>query len=183
MSQASLRELASTQVGRIVLGLFGGVTVGALTMIVGQISGLLPLGEPRTLRAPCRPASVHALVPGGMVVRDGGGRTSAACEATARPRRPAWLEVEVEKAWSSGRAKADHRRGCASLAGLGPVARPPGLGDEACAATDRGVLPEATVLVRRGALRVTVRYASAAKDAAAVERDAVAAARRVTASL
>ncbi|GLZ15137.1 hypothetical protein Acsp04_53720 [Actinomadura sp. NBRC 104425] len=182
MSSGSLRELSANPIGLAVYGLFGGCIVGTLTVLIGQITGLLPLGEPRTLRVPCRDASLTALVPGGEVWNRTG-HTGAECEMRARPPRHAHLEIKIKKAWTAGMARDDHLRGCGSLNGLGAVGRPPGLGDEACVVTDRGMLPETTVLVRRGALRITVRYGSAAKTAAAVESEAVAAARHVTASL
>jgi hypothetical protein len=182
VSGASLRSLAANPIGQAVYALFGGCVVGTLTVLIGQITGVLPLGEPRMLRVPCRDASLTALVPGGEVWNRTG-RTGAECEMRVGAPRHAHLDIRIDKAWTKGMAREDHLRGCGSLNGVGAVGRPPGLGDEACMVTDRGMLPETTVLVRRGALRITVRYGSAAKSAAAVESDAVAAARRVTASL
>ncbi|ROO86289.1 hypothetical protein EDD29_3852 [Actinocorallia herbida] len=169
---------------RLVRALLGGVIMGVLGVLAGQMTGFLPLGGPRVLADPCRTVPVADLVPGNDGPRGKGGRASAKCEAGTPGSAPytASLSIELEKSPSSEATEGHHARACAALAGLGDVTGPPELGDAACAATDQGLVPSATVHVRFGRVRLTVRYTCEGKDPAILEGQAVEAARRVVAS-
>jgi hypothetical protein len=159
--------------------LFAGVAAGVCLIAGGFLTGLLPLGTPRTLHEPCRSADIARLVPGDIRPYGSGGRTRALCRATTAYTGSATytgLEIEVTKQ----PAAEMQSRGCAALAGLGTVRPVRGLGDAACVVTEDGRLRISTVLVRRGKLRIFLRYGTDTKDAATVERDALDAARRVT---
>ncbi|MFD0851415.1 hypothetical protein ACFQ07_04255, partial [Actinomadura adrarensis] len=74
---------------------------------------------------------------------------------------------------------ADHQRGCTSLQGLGRVKRVTGLGQQACLTAENGWLPVVTLLARKDDVRISIRYATQAKDLATVERDTIETARRI----
>ncbi|WP_433478768.1 hypothetical protein ACQPZP_18040 [Spirillospora sp. CA-142024] len=162
-------------------GLFAGITVGAFITGAGFLSGLLPPGTPHRLPNPCRTINVARLVPGNVQPISGGGRVIGQCSArTPSTSATGYSAVEIEVTEQPTEMQS---RGCTALAALGTVRHVGGLGDAACAVTEDGRLRITTVLVRRAGLRVYLRYSSEAKDAAAVERDALDTARRVTSAL
>ncbi|WP_289008605.1 hypothetical protein [uncultured Thermomonospora sp.] len=179
-AEGSLGGLLTT----LVLTFFGGAAVAAAAVVLGFSFGVLPPGRSE-LADPCAAADVAGLVPEASWRRGGGGLRSASCTAGGDLGSAEYIhfDLRVEKAGPEDRAAAEHERGCAALAGLGAVHRPPGVGDAACAATEDGLLRVSTVLAHVGGVRITVRYATQAKDAAATERDAIEAARRVAGRL
>ena len=75
-------------------------------------------------------------------------------------------------------ARTEHDQECKAMATAGTVEHP-AIGDEACLITEDGRVRITTVIVRKGSLHIGVRYATAAKDATAVEQTALDVARRL----
>jgi hypothetical protein len=164
-----------------VVGLFAGTAVGALLTVAAFQDGRLPLGAPSTLRDPCLTAGAARLIPQVPHWSGGGGRASADCLGnTGYSGSPAYSELEI--AVYKQPAAQIQQRGCTALAGLGTVRPVPRLGVAACVVTEDGRLRITTVLVRYRQLQIMVRYGTESKDAATVERDALDAARKVTAA-
>lgn len=112
-----------------------------------------------------------------------GGGTSAHCGTNgSRGQGFAELNIDLDKFGPEEHAIEVMRRGCTALAGLGPVSRPAGIGDEACMASEDGRLRIATVLARRDNIQITVRYVTQARTLAEARQVALTAARRVAAS-
>ncbi|MBO2450536.1 hypothetical protein J4573_25765 [Actinomadura barringtoniae] len=165
-----------------VYGLFGGVVVGTVTIILGFVTGLLPFGRTE-LHDPCRTADIAALVTDASNAIGSGGATSARCSTNgSRGAGFAEMNIHLERFGPEEHAIDGMRRGCTALAGLGPVSRPTGIGDEACVASEDGRLRIATVLARQDNIQITVRYVTQARTVADAQQVALTAARRVAAS-